>query len=44
VIEGEVTVSGTQLSTRDGIGISEVADIQVKASADTRILIMEIPV
>ena len=44
VIEGEATVSGNQLSRRDGIGISEVANIQVKATADTRILIMEIPV
>jgi quercetin 2,3-dioxygenase len=44
VIEGEATVSGNQLSRRDGIGISEVADIEINATANTRILIMEIPV
>jgi redox-sensitive bicupin YhaK (pirin superfamily) len=44
VIEGEATVSGNPLSRRDGIGISEVAEIEINATANTRILIMEIPV
>lgn len=44
VIEGEATVSGNKLSRRDGIGISEVSEIEIKATAATRLLIMEIPV
>jgi hypothetical protein len=44
VIEGEATVSGNPLNRRDGIGISEVAEIEINATANTRILIMEIPV
>ncbi len=44
VIEGEATVSGNELNQRDGIGISEVLEIDIKATANTRIFIMEIPV
>ncbi len=44
VIEGEATISGNKLNRRDGIGISEVTEINISTTAGTRILIMEIPV
>lgn len=44
VIEGNAMVSGVELARRDGVGISEVSDIQIKTTVGTRILIMEIPV
>jgi hypothetical protein len=44
VIEGDAFVSGNALGRRDGIGIAEVSEIEIKATAGSRILIMEIPV
>jgi len=43
VIEGEVEVSGTELSRRDGIGISEVSQVELKAKAGSKLLVMEVP-
>ncbi len=43
VIEGEAVVSGTELNPRDGIGISEVSQIELKAKSGSRLLIMEVP-
>ena len=43
VIEGEVEVAGEQLSRRDGLGISEAEAITFKVSADSEILLMEVP-
>jgi redox-sensitive bicupin YhaK (pirin superfamily) len=44
VIEGAVQVNGIELDKRDGIGISETQSFEIKASADSKILLMEVPV
>lgn len=44
VIDGDATVSGNELNRRDGIGITDVSEIDIKTTVGTRILIMEIPV
>ncbi|AKD03760.1 pirin family protein [Pontibacter korlensis] len=43
VIDGEVEVDGEKLSKRDGMGISEVDKVSIKASGDAELLLMEIP-
>lgn len=43
VIEGNVTVEGNSLEKRDAIGISKTQTVNIKADADARILIMDIP-
>ena len=42
VLEGEVKINGEQLSQRDGMGIWETDSITVKATENTRVLLMEI--
>lgn len=44
VIEGAVQVNGIELDKRDGVGISETQSFEIKASADSKILLMEVPV
>jgi quercetin 2,3-dioxygenase len=44
VIEGSVRVNGIELDKRDGAGISEIQSFEIKASTDSKILIMEVPV
>jgi redox-sensitive bicupin YhaK (pirin superfamily) len=43
VIEGDVKVAGLDLNRRDGLGVEETDDIEIIAGADTRLLIMEVP-
>ena len=43
VIEGKVTVNGQELDKRDGLGIWNVDELEVKSEADSRVLLMEIP-
>lgn len=43
VIEGNAWVDDVELNRRDGIGITETDKILIKASADTKILLMEVP-
>ena len=43
VIEGEVEIEGQHLNSRDGFGISEVKEFQLKAQAGSKVLLMEIP-
>jgi redox-sensitive bicupin YhaK (pirin superfamily) len=44
VISGNVTVSGVELSDRDGLGVWEVDDFVLKAnSSNTEVLLMEVP-
>ena len=43
VLEGEVEVNGEQLSKRDGMGIWDTDSIAVKTAADSRVLLMEVP-
>jgi hypothetical protein len=43
VLEGEVEVEGHQLGSRDGLGIWDTKEIQLKAHPESRILLMEVP-
>jgi redox-sensitive bicupin YhaK (pirin superfamily) len=43
VLEGEVEINGQKLSRRDGLGISETDALQIKATTDTEVLLMDIP-
>lgn len=44
VIDGEVTVNGEKLNRRDGLGISDVENLEISADADAELLLMEVPV
>lgn len=43
VINGNVTVEGNELQTRDGLGISEAAGFTLNAQSDTKVLLMDVP-
>ena len=43
VIKGSITLNGIALEERDGLGITESAEIDIKADSDTEVLLMEIP-
>ncbi len=43
LIKGNVTINGIELNERDGLGISEVVELQVEASADAALLLIEVP-
>jgi redox-sensitive bicupin YhaK (pirin superfamily) len=43
VIEGDVTINGISLNRRDGLGIEDADQLEIKADADARLLLMEIP-
>jgi redox-sensitive bicupin YhaK (pirin superfamily) len=43
VLEGEVEINNEKLSKRDGFGIWDTESFDVKASADARVLLMEVP-
>ena len=43
VIEGEVNINDQQLSKRDGMGIWEMDQISFEAKANSKILLMEVP-
>ena len=43
VISGSIEVMDETLNSRDGMGISEVSEISIKAKKDSEILVMEIP-
>ena len=43
VLEGNVTIEGQELSYRDGFGLWEVEGIDIEASDDARVLLMEVP-
>ena len=42
-IEGEIEVNGEKLEKRDAIGIWETSEIEIKANAASKFLVMEIP-
>jgi len=44
VIEGDAVIAGSKLNKRDGIGISEVSEIEIKTFVGTKLLVMEVPV
>ncbi|MCL4117780.1 UNVERIFIED_CONTAM: hypothetical protein GTU68_045113 [Idotea baltica] len=43
VIEGGATIANQSLEKRDGFGIWDTSEINIKADAETRILLMEVP-
>lgn len=43
VLEGSLEINGQNIGTRDGLGISEIATIDIKASTDAQIVLIEIP-
>lgn len=43
VIEGSVEIAGIALNKRDGLGITETENFDIKATSDARILLMEVP-
>lgn len=43
VLEGEVSIQGQELKHRDALGLWEVDEIELIALADSRILLMEVP-
>lgn len=43
VINGTVEIEGETLSTSDGLGVWETDEIKIKASADSTVLLMEVP-
>jgi redox-sensitive bicupin YhaK (pirin superfamily) len=42
-IDGQIEVNGEKLEKRDAIGIWETNEIEIKATSDTKFLVMEIP-
>jgi quercetin 2,3-dioxygenase len=42
-LDGEFEVAGHQLGPRDGMGVSEVSEIELTARTSGRILLMEVP-
>jgi len=43
VINGNITLNGIALEERDGLGITDITEIDIKADSDTEVLLMEIP-
>jgi redox-sensitive bicupin YhaK (pirin superfamily) len=43
VIKGNITLNGVALEERDGLGINDINEIDIKADSDTEVLLMEIP-
>ena len=43
VIEGEIEVSGQILSNRDAIGVYDTEEVLIKAEADCKLIIIEVP-
>ncbi len=43
ITEGEVEAAGQQLGRRDGLGITETSQVNFTATADAKILLMEVP-
>lgn len=43
VLKGEVTVGTQELSTRDGLGITDFEHVDIKATGESQLLLMEVP-
>ena len=43
VLEGQVTINGSTLDTRDGLGIWNTKSFTMDANAEARVLLMEVP-
>ncbi|MEP1471606.1 MAG: pirin family protein [Halieaceae bacterium] len=43
VLEGAIRIAGEQLERRDGLGIEDASSIELTATADCQLLIMDVP-
>ncbi len=43
VLKGDLTINGQELETRDGFGLWNMDQIDIKANSDVEILLMEVP-
>ncbi|TFH25588.1 MAG: pirin family protein [Bacteroidia bacterium] len=43
VLQGEVEIEGQKLESRDGFGVWDTREIQVKAHSESRVLLMDVP-
>jgi len=43
VLEGEIEIGGQHLATRDGLGIRELKEFEIRAHKGSRVLLMEVP-
>lgn len=43
ILEGDVEINGQKLNKRDGLGITDTDKLTLKATSDTRVLLMEVP-
>ena len=43
ILEGEVEINGEQLNKRDGIGIRNTDTVNLKATENARVLLMDVP-
>jgi len=43
VIKGSVTLNGISIEERDGLGITDTLEIEIKADSDTEVLLIEVP-
>ncbi len=43
MIEGKLKVSDKELSSRDGLGITEFDSLEISAQMNSEILLMEVP-
>tara|TARA_R110002167_G_scaffold65757_12_gene186039 strand:- start:1386 stop:1943 length:558 start_codon:yes stop_codon:yes gene_type:complete len=43
VLNGAVTINGQTLEKRDGLGLWDIAEMDISADSDTEVLLMEVP-
>lgn len=43
IVSGAVTINNEKLSSRDGLGVWEVTELEIVANSDSELLLMEIP-
>jgi hypothetical protein len=43
VLEGEIEIDGDRLATRDAIGVTDAAEVDIEAVRDSRLLLIEVP-
>ena len=43
VLEGDATINDIALNRRDGLGVTETSNLNIKADSDAEVLLMEIP-
>jgi hypothetical protein len=43
LIEGDVTINNIVLNRRDGLGLTEVDKLSIKANASSDLLLIEVP-